>query len=512
MDITINRKIVGITALTIMVTMVLLFTAQSVFAADFVGSKDVGGSTYSYGVHRAMGMVFEAPDNISINEMSAHIYTVSSATEIRGVVYVSNGVDWDFVAATEIEAISEGWNLLSFASSVELISGETYLLAHIANGNRVLYYGGTGGGRVWEGGSIDFDDPESSGSQPVQIAYHYGAWAPYGELATEEVPEVPVPEEVPEEMDINDGLIAYFPFEDNANDVSGNNNHGAEVGIVSYEVGAVGQAATFDGESYIVASGEPFALTEWTISFWLYVDEAPPQYWYSPVTKQAVTNEGTAGNYNYAFTYYYNQWFDSQYEDCSGNNADHMMHPGQPLLVGQWYHIVSTRSMSGEYKIYLNGNLGSESDGSDEPCIESPEAPFLIGGKVTDMTYLFKGQIDELRVYGKAHDAEFVQELFNAPEYTPTSPQCPVCEPEILEIEKIVEIPVETIVYIESDSCIDGSCNIDGLNLEELYQKQEELKQAIKRLKACRVDVVHAINDARKAEPKGKSGKEKKSR
>ena len=52
-------------------------------------------------------------------------------------------------------------------------------------------------------------------------------------------------------------------------------------------------------------------------------------------------------------------------------------------------------------------------------------------------------------------------------------------------------------MYVESDSCIDGSCDIDSLGLEALYQKEAELKEAIKLLKECRVDVVHAINDAR---------------
>ncbi len=255
--------------------------------------------------------------------------------------------------------------------------------------------------------------------------------------------------------DLDDGLIAYFPFEGNADDVSGNDNHGTEIGYVFYADGAVGQAATFDGQGFITAAGGPFSLTEWTISFWIYVEEAPPQYWYSPVSKQAVTYNGIAGNYNYAFTYWYNEWFDSQYEDCSGNNNDHMMHPGQPLPVGHWYHIVSTRDASGNYKIYLNGNFGNQSVGTDEPCTQNPDAPFLIGGKVTDLTYLFKGRIDELRVYGKAHDAGFVQELFNAPEYTPTIPgdKPPVADagPDIEIASEAQDVTIINGVAADSD-------------------------------------------------------------
>jgi hypothetical protein len=38
-------------------------------------------------------------------------------------------------------------------------------------------------------------------------------------------------------------------------------------------------------------------------------------------------------------------------------------------------------------------------------------------------------------------------------------PDCPVCEPEIVEVEKIVEVPVEKIVYVESP-CSDENCEL----------------------------------------------------
>ena len=51
---------------------------------------------------------------------------------------------------------------------------------------------------------------------------------------------------------LNDGLVAYYPFNGNANDESGNGNHGKSVGGVSYIPGKFGQAASFDGiDDYI---------------------------------------------------------------------------------------------------------------------------------------------------------------------------------------------------------------------------------------------------------------------
>lgn len=431
-----NRKKLFTSLLAVAVIFAVII--QPAFAADFVGSKDVGGSTYAYNGDKAMGMVFDVADTVAITEMFAHVFGVGSSTEIRGVVYVANDAgNWDFVAATNIASITAEWNQLTFPASVELLSGDTYLLAHITNGARVVYYSGSGGGRVWNG-SVDFNAPD--GSQPVQLAYHYGAWAPIGVMAA----AVPA--------NIEAGLIAYFPFEGNAYDVVGGND-GVEIGNVIYTEGPVGQAAHFDGTGFIEAPGENMSLEEWTLSFWFKTDELPASEWYSPVAKEARTFEGDVGQYNYAFTHYYNGWADIQYE-TDGSNEDHMMHPGQPLDIDKWHHIVATRSASGEYKIYLQGVFGSSGDGTDVPTTSNPDAPLLIGGQVTSLTHLFKGSVDELRIYGRAVTAEEVQALFicNAvyADSCPTAEIMYVDRPVEVEVPGPVQIQIKTVEVIKT--------------------------------------------------------------
>ena len=48
---------------------------------------------------------------------------------------------------------------------------------------------------------------------------------------------------------LDEGLVAYYPFNGNAQDESGNGNHGTEYGDVSYIEGKFGQAAHFDGDA-----------------------------------------------------------------------------------------------------------------------------------------------------------------------------------------------------------------------------------------------------------------------
>ncbi|MEN8221503.1 MAG: LamG domain-containing protein [Pseudomonadota bacterium] len=75
--------------------------------------------------------------------------------------------------------------------------------------------------------------------------------------------------------DLNDGLVAYYPFNGNANDESGNGNNGVVHGATLTEdrFGSADSAYNFDGiNNYIEFSDDPslnFGSDEFTISFWV---------------------------------------------------------------------------------------------------------------------------------------------------------------------------------------------------------------------------------------------------
>ncbi|GAB4542817.1 MAG: hypothetical protein Kow0063_35320 [Anaerolineae bacterium] len=72
------------------------------------------------------------------------------------------------------------------------------------------------------------------------------------------------------------GLVAYYPLDGNANDESGNGNHGKEYGGLEYVEGRVGQAAYFDGvDDYIeiIPQGSVSVFGDFTISAWTYLED-----------------------------------------------------------------------------------------------------------------------------------------------------------------------------------------------------------------------------------------------
>jgi len=76
---------------------------------------------------------------------------------------------------------------------------------------------------------------------------------------------------------LTNGLVAYYPFNGNANDASGNGHNGVVNGTTisptMNQVGITNGALHFRGGSYISVTPTPFNVnSNWTISFWCILD------------------------------------------------------------------------------------------------------------------------------------------------------------------------------------------------------------------------------------------------
>lgn len=79
-------------------------------------------------------------------------------------------------------------------------------------------------------------------------------------------------------INLNNGLVAYYPFDGNANDLSGNENNGVEYGGVSYSDGVIGGAIKFGGINNpahikILNNNTLQFTTQLTISTWINIPE-----------------------------------------------------------------------------------------------------------------------------------------------------------------------------------------------------------------------------------------------
>jgi len=265
-------------------------------------------------------------------------------------------------------------------------------------------------------------------------------------------------------------LLVYIPF-DGTTMNRANNETGFTSGSMQYKDGACGKYGLFDGNTSI--EYELQGLEEYTISFWIRIDEIPSSHWYSVVGKKADTFEGTTGKYNWTYAFYYNHWSDFQYESES-NDGDHMI-PIYPFKVGDWHHVACVRKLDGTYNSYLNGKLYHQDHSNNTPIANN--TALILGGQTTSLAKMFKGALDELRIYGVGNDdPAFIQSLYEAPEEEAT------CEPivEVVEIEIPVEKIVEKIVEIpaKQQNSI-SNFDLSSMTRDELKTFRREIKKAI---------------------------------
>ena len=213
-------------------------------------------------------------------------------------------------------------------------------------------------------------------------------------------------------IDLNNGLMAYYPFNDNAYDESGNGNHGTEYGGVSYVQGVDGQAASFDGvNDWIEISNKgPFKLDEWTISVWLNLREVPNM-------ACSIIGKDDDSNWKYNFTLiaHTDSKINSQYETCD-DEFDHNVGydtEGSRVELNRWYLVTSVRNReTGEHSLWINDAKVDSEVWLDTPCLNDEYLMIAKAAYENKIRYL-NCILDEIRIYNRALSEAEIQELYN---------------------------------------------------------------------------------------------------
>lgn len=212
-------------------------------------------------------------------------------------------------------------------------------------------------------------------------------------------------------LPFSNGLVAYFPFNGNANDESGNNLHAfngfGNMGVTSDE-----NSFTADrfGVSYSSLSINKYVypshpgvvvpvfntnLSQVTLSFWIHLEAYQSyearildQNWPDGAWCVAIRPSGKIVIYN---TY-------GAFESSS------------PLRLNAWNHVcASVRKMNSatmEMVLFLNGNRSASLNYNGK--MVPPNGPFYIGGHDYDLTAV----IDDVRIYNYALSGQEVENLF----------------------------------------------------------------------------------------------------
>ncbi len=218
----------------------------------------------------------------------------------------------------------------------------------------------------------------------------------------------------PGNADVTTGLVAYYPFDGNANDFSGKGRNGTGYNGVAYEPGIKGQAASFNGiNAYIKARSDGLPNAERSVSLWFFANTIKMP---RPVLLGYGGGTGCGTS-----------WFmmldpaPSPPFYISGHcHSYDIWAPYYKQPIGDWYHLVITTSPEGT-KFYVNGeNVDSNPYFVNNTAV-LPGRDLTIGvdvwyqgyGPYTDRNVgYFDGKIDELRIYNRALSKDEVLELY----------------------------------------------------------------------------------------------------
>jgi hypothetical protein len=214
---------------------------------------------------------------------------------------------------------------------------------------------------------------------------------------------------------LTNGLIAYYPFNGNANDASGNGNNGTVYGaaLTTDRFGKTNEAYLFGGTSYITAplSSTLFG-TNFTASVWFNAYDINNSW---PTLLEEVGNTafdlGIVGQTSGAYPQNIGDLF--AFATHAQANKDWELNPlplFQPSL-NKYYQVVVVRAGT-NVMMYWNGTLGATNQVVN-PTVE-PGSTLYIGcaGDWLSSDWVFHGVIDDIRIYNRALSSNEVAQLY----------------------------------------------------------------------------------------------------
>jgi hypothetical protein len=206
---------------------------------------------------------------------------------------------------------------------------------------------------------------------------------------------------------LSSGLLAYYPFNGNYNDESGNgNNATAKNGafLTTDYLGRTNTSAGFDGvNDYLIVPGSSKLNADtFTIS-------------YQVMVNSNTRRNATISRINYEtgqsliFGIHESQPTDNKWnyvvtpgtDDCSKldpYDPSAALYSNGPIQAGRWYNIIASFA-GGVQKIYVDGVLQSSTTKTFTKAKKCDNADLMIGGWWKSDIVSIDGKIDEVRLY-----------------------------------------------------------------------------------------------------------------
>lgn len=301
--------------------------------------------------------------------------------------------------------------LTAFTDSVEF--NKTSLIVCIANDpdNDILTYSweSTGGSIIGSGASILWKAPNTVGTFTVSCSIEDGNGG-QAIKATSLIVVAPL------------GLVAYYPFDGNADDKSGNNNLGIVNGatLAHDRNNNPNSAYSFDGVDDYIDIGNPTVLQiggEITLSAWVNYNEFDS---FSGIISKGLMYNGTEWQGAYALGVAQNNK-KAFFEVKTELSNRRFIRSDFVLSTNIWYFIAGTFTPGDALRIYVDGQLEGVLNVVDSQIFHTTtwnNNDIRIGDSQQSLIHptrfpgFLNGRIDDVRIYNRALSEKEIVDIF----------------------------------------------------------------------------------------------------
>lgn len=213
---------------------------------------------------------------------------------------------------------------------------------------------------------------------------------------------------------LGEGLVAYYPFNGNAKDESGNENNGVIHGanLTNDRFGMEGKAMSFNGiDQYIQVSHQgylDFSNGDFTISLWLALSDASKRQYIMGKDMGSGINSKWIVHYDPTGDYLPGMGLSFHCVNPITSSMGFYATSGVSLSPVKWHHVLFRKSAI-EYDLHLDGFKISSSVGPNSVAA-SNTAPLTIGQ--AESNGFVNGKLDDIRIYNRALSDSEVQQLY----------------------------------------------------------------------------------------------------
>ena len=212
---------------------------------------------------------------------------------------------------------------------------------------------------------------------------------------------------------LKNGLVAYYPFNGNANDESGNRIHGGVNGATfdSDRHNKRKSAYNFNGYSWVELPKNKilkFGSGDFSYCAWIKTSQVDLE---GRVTATIIAEDSNARAHRFlALDDRGRAVFGVRHNESPSEKI--RIDYGESIADTKWHHIVGTRK-GGNFSLAVDGNIVAKAENlklgsSDE------EIPVGIGARMDSASKNpFKGSIDDVRIYNRALSAAEVKALYD---------------------------------------------------------------------------------------------------